>query len=300
MAMSSAHGAPTTSWADAAPAEALERVEVAPLDADNARLLDQVHPHGWQAPSPAPLYNMVVIGAGAGGLVTAAQSSKRGGRVALIERGMMGGDCLNIGCVPSKALLACAKRLQQVRTAAEFGVGVGGEPSLDFGEVMGRMRRLRADIAEADSVQRFAMGPELGVDVFFGDAAFASPSSVVVNGQTLNFKKATIATGGRAAVPPIPGLATAPHRTNATIFNLQTLPRRLAVIGAGPIGCELAQAFAVFGTQTGRTPPARRPDPTLTFGRGRPQARRCTCTTWLPRRWCARTLTPRLSSSRRW
>ena len=267
MAPSSAHGAPTTSWADAAPAEALERVEVAPLDADNARLLDQVHPHGWQAPSPAPLYNMVVIGAGAGGLVTAAQSSKRGGRVALIERGMLGGDCLNIGCVPSKALLACAKRLQQVRTAAEFGVGVG-EPSLNFGEVMGRMRRLRADIAEADSVQRFAMGPELGVDVFFGDAAFASPSSVVVNGQTLNFKKATIATGGRAAVPPIPGLATAPHRTNATIFNLQTLPRRLAVIGAGPIGCELAQAFAVFGTPAVEPHPRADPTPHSPLGVG--------------------------------
>jgi|EP01046_Picozoa_sp_COSAG06_P046261 pyruvate/2-oxoglutarate dehydrogenase complex dihydrolipoamide dehydrogenase (E3) component len=264
----SSHGAAASTWAPLAErARALEQlgqrsaalarereaserehVEMAPLDDDNARLLDQVHPHSWAPPTPAPLYNMVVVGAGAGGLVTAAQSAKRGAKVALIERGMMGGDCLNVGCVPSKALLACAKRMSAVRSAAEFGVHGASSPTLDFGEVMARMRRIRADIAEADSVQRFT-GPDLGVDIFFGDAAFASRSCVTVGGHELNFQKACIATGGRAAVPPIPGLAGVPYRTNATVFNLTALPARLAIIGAGPIGCELAQAFALFGSE---------------------------------------------------
>lgn len=205
-----------------------------------------MHPHSWTQPTPAPVYNMVVVGAGAGGLVTAAQSAKRGATVALIERGMMGGDCLNIGCVPSKALLACAKRVAAVRSAVEFGVHTSSL-KVDFSQIMGRMRRIRADIAAADSIQRFT-GPELGVDVFFGDATFTDKSRVTVGGIELHFKKACIATGGRAAIPPIPGLADVAYRTNATIFNLTTLPARLAVIGAGPIGCELAQAFALFGS----------------------------------------------------
>lgn len=256
MGGSAQHGAATKSWAGKQPAtaqaEALSRqhVEMAPLDPHNAKLLDQVHPREWASPTPQPLYNMVVVGAGAGGLVTAAQAAKRGAKVALIERGMMGGDCLNVGCVPSKALLACAKRLAHVHGAEEFGVRgtVGSAAWLDFPVVMERMRRIRADIAAADSVERFT-GPELGIDIFFGNAAFTGPSSVTVNGETLQFKKACIATGGRAAVPPVPGLATVPYRTNATIFNLTMLPARLAIIGAGPIGCELAQCFALFGSE---------------------------------------------------
>jgi pyruvate/2-oxoglutarate dehydrogenase complex dihydrolipoamide dehydrogenase (E3) component len=252
LSLAKRHGEPTSTWkteelAQAAEALQREHVEMAPLDHDNARLLDQVHPHSWTPPTPEPVYNMVVVGAGAGGLVTAAQSAKRGAKVALIERGMMGGDCLNIGCVPSKALLACAKRAAAVRSAGEFGISTSA-PTVDFGHIMMRMRRIRADIAAADSVQRFT-GPELGVDIFFGDATFTGESCVAVGGLELKFKKACIATGGRAAVPPIRGLADVAYRTNATIFNLTTLPKRLAVIGAGPIGCELAQAFALFGSE---------------------------------------------------
>jgi hypothetical protein len=237
-------------------AEALRRTEVGPLDEHNAKLLDQVHPHGWEnPPTPAAVYNMVAIGGGAGGLVTAAQSAKRGGRVALIERGMLGGDCLNVGCVPSKALLACAHRLRASRAAADFGVRCAGaagaaaaageqlDLELDFEAVMRRMRELRSGIAAADSQQRFT--GELGVDLFFGDAKFVSETEVEVGGQRLRFRRACIATGGRASVPPVPGLAETPHHTNATIFNLTTLPERMAIIGAGPIGCELAQAFSV-------------------------------------------------------
>ena len=228
-------------------AEALRRTEIGPLDEENAKLLDQVHPHSWVDPVAAPMYNMVAVGGGAGGLVTSAQASKRGGRVALIERNMLGGDCLNVGCVPSKALLACAHRYRLTKKAGDFGTKGTDALSLDFGAVMARMRSLRTDIAANDSQQRFA--GDLGIDLFFGQAVFVGPDSISINGQTLHFRNACVATGGRAAVPPIPGLSESPFRTNATIFNLELAPRTLAIIGAGPIGCELAQAFAAFGTQ---------------------------------------------------
>jgi pyruvate/2-oxoglutarate dehydrogenase complex dihydrolipoamide dehydrogenase (E3) component len=225
----------------------LEAVGISPLDEHNARLLDNVHPKQWVDPKPKPSYNLVVIGAGAGGLVTAAGAAGVGGRVALIESHLLGGDCLNVGCVPSKALLRCAKAAAAVRDAGRFGVRVEGEVSVDFAAVMERMRRLRARISPVDSAGRYS--DQLGVDVFMGRGRFTGRNSIEVNGATLNFAKAVIATGGTAAIPNIPGLAEAPYLTNGTIFNLTRRPRRLGVIGAGPIGLELAQAFQRLGSQ---------------------------------------------------
>ena len=224
----------------------LDAIGVAPLDAHNAALLDHTHPRAWQDPRPKPRYNLVVIGAGTGGLVSAAAAAGLGATVALIESHLLGGDCLNVGCVPSKALLRCAKAATAVRRAGEFGVKVGAV-EVDFGAIMERMRRLRAQIAKHDSARRFA--EDLGVDVFIGRGRFTGPRGVEVNGKALGFAKAIIATGATAAIPPIPGLKDAPYLTNATVFNLTELPRRLAVIGAGPIGMELAQAFQRFGAQ---------------------------------------------------
>ncbi len=225
----------------------LEAFGISPLDEYNARLLDRVHPKGWVDPKPKSTYNLVVIGAGAGGLVSAAGAAGVGARVALIESHLLGGDCLNVGCVPSKALLRCAKAAAVVRNASAFGVNIDGNVSVDFGFVMERMRRLRASIAPIDSARRFS--EQLGVDVFIGKGTFTAKNKIEVNGKTLTFAKAVIATGGTAAIPNIPGLQEAPYLTNATIFNLTELPSRLGVIGAGPIGLELAQAFQRFGSQ---------------------------------------------------
>jgi pyruvate/2-oxoglutarate dehydrogenase complex dihydrolipoamide dehydrogenase (E3) component len=167
--------------------------------------------------------------------------------VALIEAHLLGGDCLNVGCVPSKALLRCAKAAAAARDAAEFGVKITGQVTVDFGFVMERMRRIRAGIAPNDSAKRFT--EQLGVDVFLGRGRFTGKNSIDVNGKTLTFAKAVVATGGTAAIPGIPGLKEAPYLTNATVFNLTKLPARLGIIGAGPVGTELAQAFQRFGSQ---------------------------------------------------
>jgi pyruvate/2-oxoglutarate dehydrogenase complex dihydrolipoamide dehydrogenase (E3) component len=221
-------------------------VVVQPWDEHNQMLVANVHPPDWVNPDPAPRYNLVVIGAGTAGLVTAIGAAGLGAKVALIERELMGGDCLNVGCVPSKALIRAARAWVDVRDAGEFGVTVSPGARVDFPAVMERMRRLRARISPNDSAARCR---NLGVDVFLGAGRFAGPDTLEVAGKTLPFKKAVIATGARAAAPSIPGLADAGYLTNETVFTLTELPRRLAVIGAGPIGCELAQAFARFGSE---------------------------------------------------
>ncbi len=225
----------------------LEAIGVSPLDERNIELLDNVRPKSWVSPTPKSAYNLVVIGAGTGGLVSAAGSAGVGARVALIEAHLLGGNCSNVGCVPSKALLRCAKAAAAVRNAAEFGVRIDGEVSVDFGHVMERLRRLRAQISHHDSAKRFT--EQVGVDVFLGKGIFTGSNTIEVNGQTLKFAKAVIATGGTAAIPPIPGLTDSPYLTNATLFNLTELPPRLGVIGAGPIGLEMAQAFQRLGSQ---------------------------------------------------
>jgi len=210
------------------------------------RLLSNVHPPDWQNPTPAPCYNLVVIGAGTAGLVTAAGAAGLGAKVALVEKSLLGGDCLNVGCVPSKAVIRSGRAVFDAKEASPFGVRLGKPVEIDFPAVMERMRKLRADLSPHDSAQRFA---NLGVDVFLGEARFAGPDTVEVGGQTLRFKRAVIATGARATDPPVPGLAETGYLTNETVFNLTQCPARLAVIGGGPIGCELAQAFQRLGSQ---------------------------------------------------
>jgi pyruvate/2-oxoglutarate dehydrogenase complex dihydrolipoamide dehydrogenase (E3) component len=217
-----------------------------PDDDYDSRLRENVHPTGWPDPTPRDRYDLVVLGAGTGGLVSAAIAVGLGARVALIERSLMGGDCLNVGCVPSKSLLRAARAWSEAREAeARFG-GPAAPGAGDFGAAMERMRRIRAELSPLDSAPRFR---DLGADVFLGDGRFTGPDRLEVNGKTLRFRRAILATGGRAALPDVPGLRDAAPLTNETIFTLTELPPRLLIVGGGPIGCELAQAFARFGSR---------------------------------------------------
>ncbi|TWU51990.1 mercuric reductase [Rubripirellula reticaptiva] len=217
-----------------------------PNDAHNQQLQANVHPSDWTNPVPGGPYHLVVIGAGTAGLVTAAGAAGLGARVALIERDLMGGDCLNVGCVPSKGVISAARVAATARDAGNFSVNVPKGVDVDFGGVMQRMRKLRASISRNDSATRFH---ELGIDVYFGQASFIDSESIDVAGTTLKYKRAVIATGARAAAPPIAGLDTVKYLTNESVFSLTELPKRLGIIGAGPIGCELAQSFAQLGSK---------------------------------------------------
>ena len=215
-------------------------------DEHDRRLIENCHPPRWINPVPAAKYNLVVIGAGTAGLVSAAGAAGLGAKVALIERNLMGGDCLNVGCVPSKGLIRAARAAHDAREGSRFGVELACDPQVAFAAAMERMRKLRAGISDHDSAERFR---KLGVDVFIGSARFTSASSIDVDGKHLQFNRAVIAGGARAAELPVPGLAEVGYLTNETVFTLTELPRRIAIIGAGPIGCELAQAFARFGSK---------------------------------------------------
>ena len=221
--------------------------ELLPDDVYNQILIANVHPPEWVNPEPAACYNLVVIGGGTAGLISAAGAAGLGAKVALIERHLLGGDCLNVGCVPSKGVIRASRALHEARDGGEFGILGGSSLAFDFGTAMERMRRLRADISHHDSARRFR--DELGIDVFIGQGSFSGPDTVEVAGKSLRFKKAAVCTGARAAAPPIPGLEEAGYLTNETIFSLTNLPLRLAVIGGGPIGCEMAQSFARFGSR---------------------------------------------------
>ena len=223
-----------------------DQISIEPQDEYNRTLAANVHPADWVNPTPAGRYNLAVIGAGSAGLITAIGAAGLGAKVALIERGLMGGDCLNHGCVPSKAIIGAAHAAHAVRTASDFGVRVPDGVEVDFGAAMARMRRIRSDISGHDSARRFQ---DLGVDVFLGNATFLDNTHIDVDGTTLEFSRAVIATGARAFVPPIPGLDAVDYLTNETTFSLTERPERLAVLGGGPIGCELAQAFQRLGSQ---------------------------------------------------
>ena len=216
-----------------------------PEDEANQALAARVRPPTWQNPVPRGKYDLVVIGGGTAGLVSAMGAAGLGARVALVERHLLGGDCLNVGCIPSKAVIRSARAVGEARRSGRLGVRAG-EPSVDFPAVMRRMRERRADIAANDSAERFTRA---GVDVFFGEGRFADERTVAVGEARLRFNRAVIATGGRPSAPSVPGLAGLPFLTNETIFSLTELPRRLLVVGAGPIGCELAQAFARLGSR---------------------------------------------------
>ena len=216
-----------------------------PKDSHNQTLIENVHPSDWQNPEPDGPYNLVVIGAGTAGLVCAAGAAGLGAKVALIERHLMGGDCLNVGCVPSKGLLGPAHLIGRAREGRDLGFLMKDGYEVDFPALMKRMRKIRAQISHHDSAARFR---DLGVDVYIGEGRFTGSKSVEVDGRQLHFSKAVIATGARASGPPIPGLDQVDYLTNETIFSLTERPKRLGIIGAGPIGCEMAQAFANFGT----------------------------------------------------
>ena len=224
-----------------------ESVTMAPMDEFNQQLIHNVHPPTWSNPTPTGRYNIVVIGAGTAGLVTAAVAAGLGAKAALIERHLMGGDCLNVGCVPSKGVIRASRAWSAVKQAGEFGVTLPDGVKTDFGIAMARMRKIRARLSRIDSADRFT---SLGVDVFIGAGRFTGTNTIHVDGATLEFSKAAICTGARAAAPPIQGLEATGYLTNETVFSLTRLPPRLAVIGAGPIGCEMAQTFARFGSRT--------------------------------------------------
>jgi pyruvate/2-oxoglutarate dehydrogenase complex dihydrolipoamide dehydrogenase (E3) component len=220
--------------------------DVAPPDEHNLRLVSNVHPADWIPPKPLPMYNLVVVGAGTAGLISAIGGASLGGTVALVERHLMGGDCLNVGCVPSKSLIRSSRAAAGIADAGRFGLTPHAVPAADFPAVMERLRRVRAEISGNDSARRYT---EKGAHVFLGEASFVDRHSITVGGTILRFRKAIIAAGARAVRPEVPGLAEVEFLTNETVFNLTNLPRRLVVIGGGPIGCELAQAFRRLGAE---------------------------------------------------
>jgi pyruvate/2-oxoglutarate dehydrogenase complex dihydrolipoamide dehydrogenase (E3) component len=218
-----------------------------PDDVYNRQLVENVHPSGWVNPTVSGKYNLAVLGAGPAGLVSAVGAAALGAKVAIVERQLLGGDCLNFGCVPSKGLLRAARAARESAEASGFGIRCEGAGiRVDFATAAERMRRIRSRISEHDSARRLA---SLGIDVFLGNARFVGPDALEVREQRLTFSKAVIATGARAAEPPVPGLREAGYFTNETIFSLTEAPRRLATIGGGPIGCELSQAFRRFGSE---------------------------------------------------
>jgi len=229
------------------PSGSADRSPLEPLDAQNQTLIENVHPTDWTNPLPADRYHLVVIGSGTAGLVAASFAAGAGARVALIERDFMGGDCLNAGCVPSKSIIRSSRVYAELRDAAALGWHIPTGVVADFEAVMARMRRIRARLSQNDSASRYR--DEKGVDVFFGSARFTSETTLDVAGATIRFKKALIATGARPARLLIPGLAETGYLTNETVFNLTARPNRLAVIGGGPVGSELAQAFCRLGSQ---------------------------------------------------
>ena len=189
-----------------------------------------VFPADYQNPEPRGRYHLVVIGAGPAGLIASIAAAGLGARVALVERQAMGGDCLNVGCVPSKSLLEFTRRNR----------------AASFDEAFTWLRRVRHEVAHHDSVERYS---DQGVDVFLGSARFLDDASVQVEAHRLFARRFVIATGARAAMPPIPGLKDCDPLTNESFFDLRERPRRLAILGAGPVGCELAQAMARLDTQ---------------------------------------------------
>lgn len=212
----------------------------------NRDLLRNVAPDDWQNPVANGRYNLAVLGGGTAGLVCAAAAAGLGAKVALIEERLLGGDCLNFGCVPSKALIHSARAHSAALRSGDPCLSERTGNPADFGGVIDRLEHLRAEISHHDSYHRFT---DLGVDIFRGRGRFTSPSTLEVEGREIQFRKAVIATGSRAMIPAIPGLAETRHQTNETIFSLDRLPPRLLVVGGGPIGCELAQAFAQLGSK---------------------------------------------------
>ncbi|MDQ6781287.1 MAG: FAD-dependent oxidoreductase, partial [Candidatus Eremiobacteraeota bacterium] len=200
---------------------------------DEKTFLRRVRPEDWRNPAPRDTYDLAIVGAGPAGVAAAESAARLGFSVALIERNRMGGNSLNVGSVPSKAMIRTAGVYGTMRDAEEFGAPVPDEPALEFGKVMARMRRIRTRISEYYSVHELTA---LGVDIFFGAARFASAGMLFVGDVPVRFNKALVATGARPRSPDIPGLNQTNYRTSATIFEMGALPKHLVVIGGGPLG----------------------------------------------------------------
>lgn len=215
-----------------------------PVDDNDLALVRATHPPLWRNPEPDGPYDLMVIGAGPAGLTAAREAAALGARVALVERDLIGGASLKAGGVPSKALIRTSRLYADLRDAENFGADPPKRVPVDFAHAMTRMRRIRQRIGHADSAASLAAA---GIDLHFGEALFTGRNSLDVAGKNLSFAKALIATGARASLPPIPGLADAGYLSNETVFDLVECPKRLLVIGGGPLGCEAAQAFCLLG-----------------------------------------------------
>ena len=200
----------------------------------------------WRNPRPLSKYNLAILGGGPAGILAAYAAAALGAKVALIERNLLGGACLNTGCIPSKSILRTSRLYADMRTAETFGAQIPKDIRIDFAATMARMRHIRARIARRSSAERLSA---LGIDVYFGAGRFTGPDTVAVDGAMLRFRKALIATGARPLIPSIPGLVEAGYLTHENVFDLTECPRRLLVLGGGPLGCELAQAFCRLGSQ---------------------------------------------------
>lgn len=212
----------------------------------NETLVNNVRPADWKNPTPSGKYNLVVVGGGSAGLVAASGAAGLGAKVAIIEKNFLGGDCLNVGCIPSKAIIRAGRAAFDATHGKQFGVHIDGNVNIEFNAAMNHVRHTRAHISPHDSATRYT---KLGVDVYFGNATFTGKNTIEVDGQTLHFSKALIATGSTPATLPIPGLEEAGFLTNESLWNLTEQPKSLGVIGGGPIGSELAHAFQRLGTQ---------------------------------------------------
>jgi pyruvate/2-oxoglutarate dehydrogenase complex dihydrolipoamide dehydrogenase (E3) component len=219
----------------------------APESRHERELVVNACPPGWQNPTPGAPYHLLIIGAGPGGLMAARRAAALGAKVALIERHRLGGDSLNYGGVPSKAMIRTARLYADMRNASQYGAEPPADIRVDFLAAMERVRRIRARISRVDSAVRLVAE---GIDLYFGTARFIGRDAAEVDGTRLRFRKALIATGSRPILPTIPGLVEAGFLTNETVFDLTVQPASLLVIGGGPLGCELAQAFSRFGTRT--------------------------------------------------
>ena len=220
-------------------------IELFPVDIHNQKTIQQGHPPSW-ANRAGGAYDLVVLGGGPAGLVAAMTAGAGGHSVAMTEQRLTGGTCVNFGCTPSKALIRCARAIHDAGRGEEFGFRLDGPPRAEFGAVMERVRRMRSMSSAGDAVE---VVEQTGAQVYLGHTRFTAPNIVDVDGRELRFRKAVIATGSDPFVPPIDGLKTGEYLTNESVFSLTELPARLVVIGGGPVGCELAQAFRRLGSE---------------------------------------------------
>jgi pyruvate/2-oxoglutarate dehydrogenase complex dihydrolipoamide dehydrogenase (E3) component len=220
-------------------------IQLFPDDIYNQKTIRQGHPPEWTNRKGGD-YDLVVLGGGPAGLIAAMTARQLGYRVAMTEQRLTGGTCVNFGCTPSKALIRCARAVHDAGRGSDFGFRLDSPPRIDFGAVMERVRRMRSTSSAGDAVQAVEA---TGAEVYLGHTRFTSPNTVEVDGSQLRFQKAVIATGSAPLIPPIDGLKAGAYLTNESVFSLTERPSRIVVIGGGPVGCELAQAFRRLGSE---------------------------------------------------